>query len=151
MLYETEGKSYKAVATKGVLIASGGFAKSEELLEQFAPHLEGALRISGEGNDGDGLKMALEHGATILDRPYLNGTYGFHPSANRAVKSQGLAFYKGGIIVNQLGKRFINESLSYKLLGKAALEQPEGITYQIWDQTVWIKRSMMIRFMILNC
>ena len=139
VLYETEGKSYNAVATKGVLLASGGFAKSEELLQQFAPHLDGALRISGEGNDGDGLKMAWEHGATILDRPYLSGTYGFHPSANSAVKSQGLAFYKGGIIVNQNGKRFINESLSYKLLGNAALQQPEGITYQIWDQTVMDK------------
>ena len=56
-----------------------------------------------------------------------------------AVKSQGLAFYKGAIIVNQLGKRFINESISYKLLGNAALQQPEGITYQIWDQTVMDK------------
>ena len=37
--YETEGKSYTAVASKGVLIASGGFAKSEELLQKFAPHL----------------------------------------------------------------------------------------------------------------
>ena len=36
------------------------------------------------------------------------------------LKSQGLAFYKGAIMVNQLGKRFVNESISYKLLGKAA-------------------------------
>ena len=28
-------------------------------------------------------------------------------------------------MVNQLGKRFVNESISYKLLGKAAFEQPE--------------------------
>ena len=139
VLYEAEGESHMVAATKGVLLASGGFAKSEELLQQFAPHLDGALRISGEGNHGDGLKMAWEHGATILDRPYLSGTYGFHPSANSAVKSQGLAFYKGGIIVNQFGKRFINESLSYKLLGNAALQQPEGISYQIWDQTVMDK------------
>ena len=64
---------------KEYLLASGGFAKSEELLEQFAPHLDGALRIGGEGNHGDGLKMAWEHGAMVHDLPYLNGTYGFHP------------------------------------------------------------------------
>jgi fumarate reductase flavoprotein subunit len=139
VLYETEGESHMVAATKGVLLTSGGFAKSEELLKHFAPQLDGALRIGGEGNHGDGLKMAWEHGAWVLDLPYLSGTYGFHPAANSSVKSQGLAFYKGGIIVNQIGKRFINESLSYKLLGNAALQQPEGISYQIWDQTVMDK------------
>ncbi|KKK39141.1 succinate dehydrogenase [Mesobacillus campisalis] len=139
VLFEADGKEHTAAAAKGVLLASGGFAKSEEFLKLFAPHLDEALRIGGEGNHGDGLKMACEHGAWLLDLPYLSGTYGFHPSANSAVKSQGLAFYKGGIIVNQDGKRFVNESLSYKLLGNEALRQPEGISYQIWDQTVMEK------------
>lgn len=139
VLYETDGVEHTVVADKGVIIASGGFAKSEQLLGQFAPHLEGALRIGGPGNHGDGLRMAWEHGAWVQDLPYLNGTYGFHPSANGAVKSQGLAFYKGGIIVNQLGKRFVNESISYKLLGNAAFQQPDKITFQIWDQTVMDK------------
>ncbi|WP_461610822.1 FAD-dependent oxidoreductase [Cytobacillus kochii] len=139
VLYEANGKEQIVAATKGVLIASGGFAKSEELLKLFAPQLNGALRISGEGSHGDGLQMAWEHGAWVPDLPYLSGTYGFHPSANSVVKSQGLAFYKGGIIVNQLGVRFIDESLSYKVLGNAALRQPEGISYQIWDQTVMEK------------
>lgn len=139
VIYESEGKELKAIASNGVIITSGGFAKSEELLAQFAPQLKGALRIGGAGNQGDGIKMAWEHGAWAQDLPYLNGTYGFHPTAAGAVKSQGLAFYKGAIMVNQLGKRFVNESISYKLLGKAAFEQPEGITYQVWDQTVMDK------------
>jgi fumarate reductase flavoprotein subunit len=134
--YEFEGQEHTVQATKGVLLASGGFAKSETLLEQFAPHLKEALRIGGAGNHGDGLRMAWEHGAWVQDLPYLNGTYGFHPTASGAVKSQGLAFYKGGIIVNQYGKRFVNESISYKQLGKSAMEQPDGITFQVWDQTV---------------
>lgn len=139
VLYVAEGKEKKERATKGVLIASGGFAKSEELLSQFAPQLKGALRIGGAGNHGDGIRMAWEHGAWIQDLPYLNGTYGFHPTAAGPVKSQGLAFYKGAIMVNQLGKRFVNESISYKLLGKAAYEQPEQISYQVWDQNVMDK------------
>lgn len=139
VLYEVEGEKKQALAAKGVLIASGGFAKSEELLNQFAPQLKGALRIGGAGNHGDGIRMAWEHGAWVQDLPYLNGTYGFHPTAAGPVKSQGLAFYKGAIIVNQHGKRFVNESISYKLLGKAASDQPEQISYQIWDQTVMDK------------
>ena len=136
IVYEIDGKEQTAVANKGVIVATGGFAKSEELLGQFAPHLKEAIRLGGKGNIGDGIKMAWEHGAWVRDLPYLNGTYGFHPSANGTVKPQGLAFYKGGIMVNQLGKRFVDESISYKLLGNAALRQPDGISYQIWDQTV---------------
>ncbi|MDF2787872.1 MAG: flavocytochrome c [Neobacillus sp.] len=139
VLYESNGEERKAVASKGVLIASGGFAKSEELLSQFAPQLKGALRIGAAGNQGDGIRMAWEHGAWVMDLPYLNGTYGFHPSAAGKLKSQGLAFYKGAIMVNQLGRRFVNESISYKLLGKAAFDQPEQISYQVWDQTVMDK------------
>jgi len=139
VLYQSEGQEKTALANKGVILASGGFVKSEELLGQFAPHLNGALRIGGQGNQGDGLQMAWEHGAWVRDLPYLNGTYGFHPTAGGPVKSQGLAFYKGAIMVNQLGKRFVDESISYKLLGNAALQQPEGISYQIWDQTVMDK------------
>lgn len=139
VLYKEDGEERTAAADKGVIIASGGFAKSEQLLKQFAPHLDGALRIGGAGNHGDGIRMAWEHGAWVQDLPYLNGTYGFHPTANGAVKSQGLAFYKGGIIVNQNGKRFVNESISYKLLGNAAFQQPDKITFQIWDQTVMDK------------
>jgi fumarate reductase flavoprotein subunit len=136
VLYEHAGQRHTAWAGKGVILATGGFAKSEELLSQFAPHLKQALRIAGEGNTGDGLRMAWEHGAWVRDLPYLSGTYGFHPSATGTVKTQGLAFYKGGIIVNQQGKRFVNESVSYKQIGNAALRQEDGISYQIWDQTV---------------
>lgn len=139
VLYEVEGEEHSAQALKGVIIASGGFAKSEELLEQFAPQLKGALRIGGRGNHGDGIRMACEHGAWLKDLPYLNGTYGSHPTAAGPVKSQGLAFYKGAIMVNQFGKRFVNESISYKLLGKSAFEQPEQVTFQVWDQTVMDK------------
>ncbi|WP_223588388.1 FAD-dependent oxidoreductase [Neobacillus bataviensis] len=139
VLYEFDGVKQTVIAAGGILLASGGFAKSEEFLGQFAPQLKDALRIGGAGNQGDGIRMAWEHGAWVQDLPYLNGTYGFHPTASGAVKSQGLAFYKGAIMVNQLGKRFVNESISYKLLGRAAFEQPEGISYQVWDQTVMDK------------
>ncbi|WP_144549172.1 flavocytochrome c [Bacillus sp. X1(2014)] len=139
VLYKVDGKEASAHASKGIIIASGGFAKSEELLALFAPQLKGALRIGGRGNHGDGIRMACEHGAWLMDLPYLNGTYGFHPTAAGPVKSQGLAFYKGAIMVNQLGKRFVNESISYKLLGKAAFEQPDCVTFQVWDQTVMNK------------
>jgi len=141
VLYETGGGQRTASAAKGILIASGGFSQSGELVNHFAPHLKKALRIGGAGNHGDGLRMAWEHGAWVRDLPYLNGTYGLHPSASGAFLPMGMAYYKGAIIVNKLGKRFVNESISYKLLGNAALRQPDAVTFQIWDQTVMDQSS----------
>ena len=136
VVYEHAGKTETAAAENGVLLTSGGFSRSEDLLENFAPHLSGAIRIGGKGNVGDGIKLASEQGAWLRDFPYLKGTYGFHPTADGPRKSQALAFYKGAIIINKLAERFVNESISYKLIGTEALVQPDKITYQIWDQAI---------------
>ncbi|MDN7228152.1 FAD-dependent oxidoreductase [Planococcus liqunii] len=136
VIFEHAGKTETATAENGVLLTSGGFSRSEDLLQNFAPHLSGAIRIGGKGNVGDGIKLASEQGAWLRDFPYLKGTYGFHPSADGPRKSQALAFYKGAIIINKFAERFVNESISYKLIGSEALLQPEGITYQVWDQSI---------------
>lgn len=139
VLYEKNGLEYFVRSNQGVILTSGGFSRSEEMLDTFAPQLKQALRIGGNGNVGDGIKIAWEHGAWVRDFPYLQGTFGFHPSASGVRKWQAHAFYKGAIIVNKEGKRFVNESISYKLIGTEALKQPDGITYQIWDRSVMDK------------
>lgn len=133
------GHSYVVEARKGIIIASGGFSRSEDLLEHFAPGLTNTIRLGGVGNTGDGIRLACEQGAWLRDTPYLKGTYGFHPSSTNDNKRQAHTFYKGGIIVNEQGERFVNESISYKLLGDAALQQSDQSTFQIWDQTVMDK------------
>lgn len=129
-------KSY--LASNGVIITSGGFSQSEDLLHVFAPQLDQTIRLGGEGNQGDGIRLAASVGAWLSDFPYIKGTYGFHPTSSNVKKRQAHTFYKGGIIVNERGERFINESLSYKLLGDAALQQQQK-TYQIFDETIMAK------------
>lgn len=136
VFYEKDGLEYFVKTEQGVILTTGGFSKSEDMLEAFAPQLKEALRIGGKGNIGDGIKLAWDHGAWIKDLPYLQGTYGFHPTADGPRKSQAHAFYKGAIIINKFAKRFVNESISYKLIGTHALQQPETISYQIWDQRI---------------
>ena len=127
------------LATHGVILTAGGFSQSEELLSQFAPQLANTVRLGGDGNQGDGIKIAVAAGAWLEDFAYLKGTYGFHPSSTNERKRQAHTFYKGGIIVNEQGERFVNESISYKLLGDAALVQTNCNTYQVWDATVMAK------------
>ena len=47
-----------------------------------------------------------------------------------------LPVYRGAIAVNRHAKRYVDESKSYKLLGDAVLQEPDGIAYQIFDQGI---------------
>lgn len=136
VLASIDGTETRVVARRGVVLAAGGFCHGDEMLETFAPHQARALRIGGAGNTGTGLRMAWALGADMRDMGYVKGTFGTHPSATPDRHEILLAFYLGAIIVNREGRRFVDESLSYKTLGDACLDQTDALCYQVFDQTV---------------
>jgi flavocytochrome c len=123
-------------APGGVVLASGGFSRSAELLRIFAPHQLSAIPYGGLGNTGDGLRMAWKLGAGFRDMGYIAGTYGSHPDTTIEHDELLYAYYLGAIIVNTNGRRFADESLSYKSLGDACLRQPQGLGLQVFDHRV---------------
>lgn len=124
------------IANKAVIIASGGFAKNSEMLDHYAPQYAQAVFVAGAGSQGDGLRMATDLGAELCDMDFVKGTFGKHPTDETNDHSLQ-AVYKGAIAVNQDGKRFVNESISYKLLGDAVMAQPWHTGYQIMDQAIF--------------
>ena len=124
------------MASKAVIIASGGFAKNPEMLEEYAPQYAEAVLVAGAGSQGDGLYMSTAIGADLRDMDYVKGTFGKHPTDETNDHSLQ-AVYKGAIAVNQDGQRFVNESISYKLLGDAVMAQPWHTGYQIMDQGIF--------------
>jgi len=129
----TDGQTFTG---KRVLIASGGFAKDPAQIHAFAPQYAEAILIAGEGSTGDGMRMARKLGADLRDMAYIKGTFGKHPTDDTNDHSLQ-AVYKGAIAVNQDGRRYVDESLSYKLLGDACMAQPWHTTYQILDQDIF--------------
>jgi fumarate reductase flavoprotein subunit len=119
-----------------VILASGGFAKNSELIERYAAAYVEALFVAGVGSNGDGLRMGLEAGASLRDMEFIKGTFGKHPTDETNDHSLQ-AVYKGAIAVNQDGHRFVDESISYKLLGDAVMAQPWHTAYQILDQAIF--------------
>ncbi|WP_150290991.1 flavocytochrome c [Sphingobium estronivorans] len=130
----TDGERLEA--RRGVIIASGGFAKNPDMLTRYAPHYAPAVFVAGAGSQGDGLRMAQALGADLRDMDYVKGTFGKHPTDETNDHSLQ-AVYKGAIAVNQDGQRFVDESISYKLLGDAVMAQPWHCAYQILDQAIF--------------
>ena len=102
--------------------------------------------VGGEGNVGDGLRMACKLGADLRDMAYIKGTFGKHPTDVHNNHSC-LAVYKGAIAVNQDGHRFVDESISYKLLGDAVMRQPYHCGYQIFDEPIFKSGDDRVRIL----
>ncbi|MBI3935692.1 MAG: flavocytochrome c [Betaproteobacteria bacterium] len=132
------GKTVAIRARRGVVLAAGGFSRNPEMLKIFAPGQARAVSYGGAGNTGDGIRMAWALGAGLRDMGYIKGTFGFHPNARTEPGRDWtkLAVYRGAIAINKFGRRYVDESLSYKLLGDAVLRQPDTIAYQIFDQGI---------------
>lgn len=134
------GKVRFIEAKKGVVLAAGGFSRNPQMLKKYAPQLEKAAVIAGLGTQGDGILMAQAYGADMIDTNYIKASYGFklNPST---IKDMALTQFKGAILINKMGKRFIDKSVSYKIQADVAFMQPEGKSWMVFDDA--IRRTAM--------
>ncbi len=127
--------TFTVTATKGVVIATGGFARDWERLKQAYPHLKrGGEHFTPvpESNTGDGIRLAEQAGGKFeiafsspsAWMPVSKVTY----SGGRQVAFPHLLDrYKPGVIaVTRAGKRFTNESESYHDVGAGMIEACDG-------------------------
>lgn len=107
-------------ATKGVVLATGGFAGSPQWREKLMRHCPATRSLAFEDSQGDGLEAAVQAGGdvaqvgsspvfwapiSILTKTDGSETVWMHGVLDRA---------KPGVIaVNRQGKRFTNEANSY--------------------------------------
>lgn len=113
-----EGKHFDVRARRGVVLATGGFEWDPKLVEAY---LRGPMRgaVSPPNNTGDGLRMAMAHGADLANMgeawwvPIVRlpgDTFAGHPRS-RSVRLERTR--PRSIIVNRAGKRFVNEAGEY--------------------------------------
>ena len=134
-------------ASRGVVLSSGGFTRSDDLLAVFAPQWLPTTRMGGDHNTGDGLRMAWELGAGLADMSRIEASFGASvPAFPLLVDPEGgeptllFATTQGAVVVNRHGERFVDESLSYKKISSACVLQPDGLAFQVFDERV-MRRS----------
>ena len=127
---------------KAVVLASGGFQGNTEMLARYLgseAYLVRPIAPGGWYDKGEGIQMALDIGAAPA------GQYGsFHaepidPRSSRPEAS--IVAFPYGILVNQRGKRFIDEGwnmvdLIYESVARAIVKQPNGKVYFIYDSKI---------------
>lgn len=103
-----------SIKAEKVILASGGFAKNEELLERLVPEMKesGELSAAAAGSKGDGILMAEEVGAALYEDNWIIGL-GY---TSKVPELSAFDWDSTKILVNEKGNRFMNESSHYALV-----------------------------------
>ncbi|EFN54784.1 hypothetical protein CHLNCDRAFT_134736 [Chlorella variabilis] len=124
--YVADDGSQQRLEASAVVLATGGFGASGELLRKYAPQAAELPTTNGAWAQGEGLALAQAAGASLLhlDRVQVHPT-GFVDPADPASGTKFLAPEKlrgvGGILVSPEGRRFVDELTTRD---KAILQQP---------------------------
>lgn len=126
--------SYDVYASRGVVLATGGFAASEPMMREYLPQFADwiDLTTAGAGDTGDGMQMALDVGGVFYNDPYVitlgstsrNGSIaGFCMSVN----------LWGRMVVNSKAQRFFNEGYMPYQATVALSRTEDGIAWALGD------------------
>jgi len=108
-----DGESVLIRARRGVLIATGGFERNEEMRRRYQREPAGPQWTTGApGNTGDGIRAGLEAGAAVglMDDAWWGPSIPLPGGPYFCLAERSLP---GCLLVNGAGQRFVNESAPY--------------------------------------
>ena len=125
------GQEYRFTAKNAVILATGGYAASAELVKKYNG-LSGLPTSNAPTSTGDGITMGTAAGAATTGMEYIQ----IHPHGNPmtgGLQSHFAGVIKNSIYVNKDGKRFVEESGRRDVISNATIAQPGQIMYSIFD------------------
>lgn len=122
-----DGRPIRILARRGVILAAGGFERNQEMRERYLakPTRQEWASTPKDNNTGDTIRAAEAVGARLDKMDLVWGTPSVpspsSPQGQQPIFSErGLG---GFIAVNQQGRRFINEAISYDRFQTAMYEE----------------------------
>ncbi|MBQ7593991.1 MAG: flavocytochrome c [Synergistaceae bacterium] len=125
------GQEFKFTAKKAVILATGGYAASKEMVMKYNS-LSGLPTSNAPTSTGDGITMGLGVGAALEGMEYIQ----IHPHGNPVtggLQSHFAGLIKNAIYVNREGKRFVEESGRRDVISNATIRQTDQIMFSIFD------------------
>jgi tricarballylate dehydrogenase len=138
------------LAARAVIVCSGGFQANTEMRARYLGANADLMKVRGsKHNTGEVLHMLLALGVKSAGHwqgAHMSPIDGKAPDVETPVRHDGRGNamnrydYTFGITVNALGQRFFDEgeakhAYTYAKTGRAVLQQPGGVAYQLYDQT----------------
>ncbi|PRB83952.1 FAD-binding protein [Pseudomonas sp. MYb185] len=116
VVVERDGQLQRLQARKGVILGAGGFEQNQALRDKYLPQptkVTWSATPAG-GNTGAALEAAQQLGAAtdLMDWGWWAPSL-LVPGEDRARGVFAERAFPGAIVVNQQGKRFVNEAIAY--------------------------------------
>jgi 3-oxosteroid 1-dehydrogenase len=131
-----EGRPMHIKTRWGIVLAAGGFDRNGALRRHYLRHLSDPVRSGGQdGNTGDSIFAATAIGAATMNMEHVwSAPVLCIPGEYRGRLSTTERALPGCIIVNQAGRRYMNEAASYHIAGQkmAGADRPEARTSPSW-------------------
>jgi fumarate reductase flavoprotein subunit len=133
---QVEGKhrGLYTINAKAVVLTAGGFSANPEKVAMYRPEFKGMTTSNQPGATGDGLDLGAAAGGELKDMKEIQ----IHPTvaAGSRILITEAVRGNGAIVVNQEGKRFMNELTTRDKASAAILAQTGKMAYMIFDEGV---------------
>lgn len=134
-----DGSKVLYQSERGILMATGGFSGNSALVAEYSP-LNGSVTGNLSTTDGWGLRMMQEVGGYVnTERMYFPfNPFGLEnkklPGTGRIMSTK--TYFCGGILVNQQGERFVDETSVPVSRQNALAAQSEGKQYEFFTDNI---------------
>jgi fumarate reductase flavoprotein subunit len=118
-----------------IILASGGFGASAELLSKYIPNAVGIPFPGHHGSTGEGIKMGLEIGAAVENMGAFQPYPAYVGPGKRAIPPE--VALSGGVMVDAAGRRFVDETRYPGGLGIKMLDLPGKQAHEIFDERIF--------------
>ncbi|MGO9156984.1 3-ketosteroid-delta-1-dehydrogenase [Mycobacterium sp.] len=122
------GQSIEIIARRGVVLAAGGFDHDMGWRWKFqSESLVAEASLGAEGNTGDAIRIAQDVGAGIdlMDQAWWFPAFAALPGRNPKIMLAERSL-PGSLVVDQNGRRFVNEATDYMSFGQRFFEREQA-------------------------
>ena len=131
-----DGSEYTFNAKGGVVLATGGFGANPEMVKKYNPKIDERFKTTdAPGSTGEALYMAERAGAELVNMGYIQ-TYPICDPISGAIELIADARFDGAIMLNQEGKRFVEELQRRDVLSEAILNQTGRYCWVLWNDKI---------------
>ena len=131
-----DGTEYTFNAKGGVVLATGGFGANPEMVKKYNPKIDERFKTTdAPGTTGEALYMAERAGAELVNMGYIQ-TYPICDPLSGAIELIADARFDGAIMLNQEGKRFVEELQRRDVLSEAILNQTGQYCWVLWNDNI---------------
>ncbi len=130
------GEGYTFNAKGGVVLATGGFGANPEMVKKYNPKIDERFKTTdAPGTTGEALYMAERAGAELVNMGYIQ-TYPICDPISGVIELIADARFDGAVMLNQEGKRFVEELQRRDVLSEAILNQTGRYCWVLWNDKI---------------